>query len=1026
METLARVTLHNRLLTLIFLGLMIALGFWAWERLPIDAFPDVTSVQVMILSKAPGLSSEDVEQQVTFPIEQRMSGVHKVSLIRSTSKAGLSQIVVIFEDGVDPFFARQLVFERLQDAREEMPAGVNPEIAPLSTGLGEVFQYTLESDTLDAMELRTLQDWLVAPQLRTIPGVSEVNSFGGLVRQHHVLVNPDLLQKYAISLAEVVDVLEKNNVNAGGKFLLQGWEQKYVRSVGLLRTAKDIESIVIQVKSGVPILVGDVAEVVIGSETRQGAVTKDGKGETVAGMAIMTRGANSKDVVERINRLLPGIRKSLPAEVRLNVFYDRTYLIEACIKTVTGALYEGGLCVIPVLFLFLAELRTGILVVLSLPLTFLLSFLLMKVFGVSSNLMSLGGLAFSVGLVCDATVVVLENIRRHLAAAKPGEDELPIFSRAIAEVARPTAFSVLIIVLVILPLFSLTGMEAKMFNPFSLTMLMALSASLVVAFVLMPVLAYYGMPRGGEKDFFVNRLMRFCYEYVLGWCLRLPGVAVFLAIFGLLVAVRLIPLMGLDFMPALNEGAVAINAVRLPNASLEGAIKVSTEVEKHVMRLPEVATVVSKSGRAEISEDPMGPEQTDFIIMLKPSSQVPHARNQQELVTAFQTELLKFPGLRFSYSQPIALRVNELISGIKSDVAIKVFGDDLEVLTAFSRRIAEITAQVPGAHDTRAAQMSSMDQVDVVIDRAAASRYGINASQINEVVEAGVGGKVVGNMIENQRKFAIQVRFPEEFRMDEEALARLKIPGKEGLLVPLGEVARIRRVTSPIEVVRENGRRRMVVETNVRNRDLGGFITDLQRRLDPLHMELPTGYRIEFGGQFENQQRAMGRLALAVPLSLILIAVLLVMALGSVKDAVIVLLNLPFSVVGGVIAVVLSQMTLSVSAGVAFIVLLGIAVQNGVILVTFFRQRLDAGIPLEEAIQDGCALRFRPLMMTSLTTFISHLPMLLAVGSGAETQQPLAVVVMGGIVTSSLLTMLVLPVIFRWSEQWVKDMSDDA
>ena len=1001
--------------------LLIAGGSWAWSNLPIDAYPDVTSIQVTILTKAHGLSVSDVEQQISFPIEQKMSGMKGVQQVRSLSKSGLSQIVIVFDDGTNPYFARQLVFERLQETREELPPGIEPEMAPLSTGLGEIFQYTLESEKHSDMELRTLQDWVVAPRLRPIAGVSEVNSFGGTVKQYHVLVDPERLQKFSLTLDEVVEAVEKNNANASGKYLSRGWEQLNITSVGLFQSPDDIGRVILKTKDGIPIRVNDVAEISVGHEVRQGAVTRDGKGEAVAGMVIMLRDSNSKDVVDAVKAAVPDIQKSLPEGVKLNVFYDRTYLIKACIKTVMDATEEGGICVIFVLFLFLAELRTAFLVVLSLPLTFFFTFIVMHSTSITSNLMSLGGLAFSVGMVVDATVVVLENARRHLAHAKPGETTRELISRAVAEVARPVAFSVFIIILVLVPLFSLEGLEAKMFGPLALTMLISLLTSLIVALFIMPSLGFYGLPHGEEHEFFIARGIHWLYGKLLHLAMRLPRLTVLLAVVILVGTGFLAPMIGTDFMPALQEGALAINAVRLPNASLEGAVKVSTEIEKRLMKFPEVAAVICKTGRAEISEDPMGPEQSDIFITFKQPEQGEKFRTQEEMTDVIRAELEQIVGLRYSFSQPIALRVNELISGIKSDVAIKIFGDDLDVLKRFAQKAAEVAAGVEGAKDVKATQISGMAQLEIRIDHDAASRYGLNVEQINSIIETGVGGKVVSKLIEGQQRFAIAVRFGEKWRTDEETIGQLKVPTGNGTWVPLEQVCRIRQIESPIEIARENGRRRMVVETNVRGRDLGGFVADLQKKMASVEKELPSGYYIQYGGQFENQQRAMARLSVVVPAAIILIFILLVLAMGYLRDAVLVILNLPFALVGGILAVLAFQMSLSVSAAVAFIVLLGIAVQNGVLLVAFFRQLMHEGLSINRAVRKGCAIRFRPLMMTALTSFIGHLPMLYATGSGAEIQKPLAVVVMGGLITSTALTLLILPVIFRWVEgRWAR------
>jgi len=1002
----------------LFVGALVAAGgVVTWTRLPIDAFPDVTNIQVMVLTKAPGLSAADVEQRITYPIEQQMGGLPRVTLVRSLSRAGLSQVVIVFADGTDPYFTRQVVFERIEGARDLLPPGVEPELAPLSTGLGEIFQYTLEGEGFTAMEKRTIQTWLIAPRLRTVPGVTEVNSFGGEVKQFHVVVHPDRLLKYGLTLRDVVEALERSNVNAGAGFILRGWEQTYIRGVGQYASVSDIENVVLKARGGTPVSVRDLADVSVGAQVRQGAVTRDGNGETVAGMAIMLRGANSKTVVSAVKEAVARIQEGLPEGLRIDVFYDRTALIEACIATVRDALLQGGVLVIVVLFLFLAELRTALIVVLSLPVTFLFSFLLMGASGMSSNLMSLGGLAFSVGMVVDASIVVAENVRRHLAENRDPGERGRVVVEAMVEVARPVAFSVLIIALVLLPLLTLQGLEGKMFAPLALTLLFSLLTSIVVALVLVPPLAQAMLKQEPEREFAPVRRLREGYAALLRAALRHPRRTHGVAIAVLAASAALVPLMGTDFMPPLDEGSVAINVVRLPNASLAGSVEVAGMIEHRLLKFAEVATVVTKSGRAEISEDPMGPEQSDVFVMLKPRREWRSGRGKAELIEAFAAELAAIPGLRAAFSQPIALRVNELISGVKSDLAVKIFGPDLTVLKGFADRAAATVTGIDGARDVKVEQISGMAEVEVKLDREAMARWGLAVSDVNDLLESAFAGRAVTTFVDGERRFDVVVRFPEQAREDLPALARLLVPTASGQRVELGQVARIALVEGPMQISRENGMRRVVVEANVRGRDLGGFVGEVGAALAPLLQELPPGYYFELGGQFENQRRAMRQLAIVVPIVLLLILFLLYSALGSARDAVLVLANLPFALVGGVVAAVTFKMTLSVSAAVAFIVLLGIAVQNGVVLVAFFAQLRQRGLAVADAVSEGCRLRFKPLLMTALTSFIGHLPMVWATGSGADIQKPLAVIVMGGIVTSTLLTLLVLPVLYAAAEE---------
>lgn len=1013
----ATTLLHHGPIILLLSGLMTAWGLYAWTELPIDAFPDVTNNQVMILSKAPGLAAADVEQRVSFPLERAMRGLPRVKQVRSLSKAELSQVVIVFDDDAEIYWTRQVVFERLASAKQDLPPGVEPQLGPISTGLGEILQYTLESDQASSMELRTVQDWIVAPLLAPIEGINEINSFGGEVKQYQVIVSQDKLLAHGLTISTVVEALERDNTNAAGGVIVSGWEQVYLRGVGLLKDIPDIESVVLSAKDGSVVYLRDVAQVVIDAAPRQGAVTRDGKGEVVAGMIIMLRGENSRDVVSRSKQAIERIRPTLPEGVRLNVFYDRTSLIDACIDTVVHALLEGGLLVIVVLFLFVAELRTSLIVVLSLPLTFLASFIVMGWAGLSSNLMSLGGLAFSVGMVVDASIVVVENARRGLASVTAKEDRLRAVAQSLAEVARPVGFSVLIIAIILVPLFTLQGIEGKMFAPLAGTMLIALLVSLVVALTIVPVLSARFLPTGVERQFGFSKRLHSGYLALLQKCTNRPKTTLVVVALVVIGSATLVPFVGTEFMPPLDEGAIAINVVRLPNASLVGSVQVATAIEQQLGQYQEVQAVVSKTGRAEISEDPMGPEQTDVLIMLRPRGQWTSGRSKAELVEAMQKDIGKIPGLRLSFSQPIALRVNELVSGVKSDLAVKVFGPDMAVLSSFAQRAAAVLGSVEGAQDVKVEQVSGMEQLDAIIDREAAARHGINAGDINATIEAAVAGREVTTLIEEERRSAVVVRFAQDTRKDIRSLEQLLVPAPGGERVPLGELANLQLVEGLAQVSRENGMRRVVAEANVRGRDLGSFVTQVQARLEPLVKALPSGYYVEYGGQFENQQRAMRQLAIVVPVAILLIVLLLYFALGSLLDCALVLVNLPLALVGGVIAVVMFDMPLSVSAAVAFIVLLGIAVQNAVVLVAFFRQLLGQGFSVAQAIQRGCDIRFRPLLMTALTSFIGHLPMLYATGSGADIQKPLAVVVMGGIITSSLLTLLVLPVIYGMAHQ---------
>lgn len=994
--------------------MLIIGGVVSWNRLPIDAFPDVTSQQVMILTEAEGLGPIDVEQQVTFPIEWVMGGLPDVRQVRSMSKTGLSQVIIVFKDSVDTYFARQLVFERLQMAKEQLPPGIEPELGPISTGLGEVFQYTLRSERHSLTELRTMQDWLVAPRLRMVPGVNEVNSFGGLVRQIHVLVDPDKLLEHKLTLPQIVAALAENNANAGGGFVVKEWEQENIRSVGLFGSTQDVRDVVLREEDGTPLYLTDVADVVEGAMTRMGAVSRDGQGEVAAGMVIMLKGENSKDVVERVKAALPSIESSLPPGASIDVFYDRTDLIEAVIATVSGALLQGGVLVVLILFLVIGNLRSALVVATSLPLTALFAFVLMDLADVTANLMSLGGLAIAIGMVVDGSIVVTENVVRHLRE-HPDTGRLEVVIAATREVARPIVFSILIIVLVFIPLLTLEGMEGRFFRPLAMTMVFAMLGSLVVAMTIVPLILSWIMPQGvapSESRFFL--WLQRGYLAILERALlhRRANVAIAAVLFAATMA--LVPLIGTEFLPELEEGAIAINVVRLPNASLSGSVQVGHFFERELLQFPEVKTVVSKTGRAEISEDPMGPDQSDVLIMLHPQSDWTTGRTKPQLLAAMQQRLSQIPGLRLSFSQPIGLRVNELISGVKSDLAVKVFGEDIDILKDNADRIAAILGGIRGAEDVRVEQVTGFTQLDIIPDRRAMARHRLNMHDINDVVRTAVGGVVATTMIDGQMRFDVQVRFPRSRRGDMRAIEAILLPTPGGARVPLGDVARVQRVEGPAQISRENNMRRVVVEANIRGRDLGGFVTEAQSKLVDINRDLPPGYWLEYGGTFANQERAMKRLGVVVPLSVLLVFFMLVSALGSVKTAFLVLANLPFALVGGVVSMLVFDITLSVPSTVGFIALFGVAVQNGTVLVTFINQLRARGRPLREAVLQACGLRFRALLMTAATTVLGLVPMVYAVGPGAEVQRPLAVVVIGGLVTATLLTLFVLPSLYHW------------
>ena len=1036
--------LRQRFLVLLLGAIVLVLGGLAWLGLPIDAFPDVTNVQVMVLTEAPGFSPGQIERLVTFPIETQMSGLPDVRRVRSLSQSGLSQVVVIFEDDVDTYFARQLVFERLAMVAERLPAGVAPELGPISTGLGEIYQYTVASgyycpdheavwseqegvcprcdralvrSDVDAMGLRTIQEWLIAPQLRSLPGINEVNSMGGFVRQFHVVVDPERLLKFGVSLRDAIEAIETNNRNAGAGFIVKDFEQINVVSQGLLRDVNDIERIVVKASDGTPVYIGDLAEVKVAPQVRSGAATRDGRGETVVGMTIMLKGENSKRVVDRVKAEIPEIQKSLPPGVRIVPFYDRTDLIGACIRTVSRALAQGGIFVVLILFLLLWDLRAALTVALSLPLTAAATFILMGWQGVTANLMSLGGLVIAVGMVVDAAIIVTENIARHMGEdAKTDATRLEIAARAVGEVARPVVFAVFIMVIVFVPLFALQSLEGKMFKPLALTICMALLSSLAVSLTVVPALASTiakRVPRDIHDNPFVLLFHRL-HLPLLRVAVRGRWITVAIAAALMVGAVSMFLGLGTEFLPALDEGALAINLVRLPTAGLSGSVAQVQRIEKHLLtQFPnEIETIVSKTGRAEISEDPMGPEQSDLMIMLTPEDRWTAVASKAELIERLAEELKAFPGIRPTFSQPIALRVNELISGIKSDVAIKIFGNDMNVLIETAEQIAPILAGVDGARDVAIEQVSGFSQYEVQLDRAAMARHKINAETVNELLEVAVGGKVASTLYDDLIPVDIVVRLPETVRATGPDLTELLVASPLGYHVRLGEVARVEQVDAPAQINREDSRRRLLVECNVRGRDIGGFVAEAKERLAEIERGLPVGYRLVWGGQFENQQRAMRRLTIVVPIALLLIFVMLISALGSFKSASLIMVNLPFAVVGGVVAMYVLGINLSVAATIGFIAVLGVAVEDGLVLVSFCDQLRAQGTATLEAVFEACRLRVRPLVMTTATTLLGLLPMLYATGAGSEIQRPLVTVIFGGLVSSLVLELIVLPVLY--------------
>ena len=1023
-NALIRFSVRQRLLVMLMVAIMIGAGWYSLRRLPIDAVPDVTNVQVQVLTAAPSLAPLEIERQITFPVEVAMSGLPGVEEIRSVSKFGLSAVTVVFADSVDTYFARQLVLERLTQAREQIPESIgSPEMGPISTGLGEIYQYELRAapgSGYSPTALRTIQDWNVRRQLLGVPGITEVNSFGGYEKQYQVRLDPANLQSYGLSLRDVLESVGRKNANVGGAYIERGSEQYLLRGIGLIESAEDIRNVVVKTgREGVPVYVRDVGEVVEGATVRQGAVTADGEGEIVAGIAMMLKGENSRTVVERVKERVEQVKKTLPKGVELIPFYDRTELVDRTIWTVAKNLIEGALLVVVVLILLLGNWRGSLLVATIIPLSMLFAAILMRVFGVSGNLMSLGALDF--GLIVDGAVVMVENaVRRRAEAQHEGSDEAPdkTILDACVEVGRPVVFAVAIIMIVYLPILSLQGIEGKMFKPMALTVIFALLGSLILSLTYVPAaLTFVLRGKVSEKESFVIRYAKRWYRPALDFMIRWRAQGLAVATGLVVISALMFPLLGSEFIPRLDEGSLAVQIGRLPSVSLSQAVEDATRTEKVLRGFPEVTKVVSKTGRAEVATDPMGVDLSDLYIELKDPSEWTTAHTKAELVEKMSEALeAKVPNAVFSFSQPIELRVAELISGVRSDVAIKLFGDDLDTLKRTADRIARVVSGVRGAEDVKAEATAGLPQLQVKPDRAAIARYGINVEDMNDLVEAVVAGKEAGTVYEGEQRYDMVVRLSEESSKDLETIRNLTVAAPNGARIPLAQLADIRVLEGPAQISREDTRRRIGVELNVRGRDIGSFVREAQAAI-AREVQIPPGYYLTWGGTFENLERASARLLLVVPLALFLIFVLLFTTFGSVRQALLIYTGIPFAVVGGVFALALRGMPFSISAGVGFIALFGVAVLNGVVMVSYINRLREEGRSVVDAVREGAMTRLRPVLMTALVASLGFIPMALATSAGAEVQRPLATVVIGGLITSTLLTLLILPTLYGWFER---------
>ena len=1003
-------SLNHRLVVILAWALIAVMGAVAFLRLPLDAFPDTTPVQVQVNTVAPALSPLEIERQISAPLEQAISGLPKLKEVRSASRFGMSQVTVIFEDGTDIYLSRQVVMERVQGVA--LPQGIDkPQLGPVATGLGEVFHYLLTAKDKSLAELRTLHDWVVKPQMRSVPGVAEVNTWGGDERRVEIVVDPEELGKRGLTMDRLIAAVEENNGNVGGGTIDSAGESTLVQGVGMVATMKDIEATVIAAKDGVPVRVSDVARVVEGREIRRGAVTADGKGEAVLGLGFMLMGENSHEVTSKLKARLEEVKKTLPQGVQVATAYDRTSLVDQVLHTVEKNLLEGALLVIAVIFVFLGNLRAGLIVALAIPLSMLFAFDLMLRFGIAGSLMSLGAIDF--GLVVDSSVIMIENSVRRLNEEGDKRSVIEVVRDAAIEVRKPTMFGELIIMIVYLPILALEGIEGKMFRPMALTVIFALMGSMVMSLTLMPVLASFSLKRRKEEhEPYLVRRLKGWYRPVLNLALQRRKQVLGIALACLAVSGFLATRLGSEFVPRLMEGSIVINTVRLASVSLDESVRYGNQIEKVLLaKFPdEIGRIWTRTGSAEIATDPMGVELSDIFMTLKPRDAWKKADTQGELVAAMEQELKNLPGMRMIFTQPIEMRVNEMIAGIRSDVGIKIFGDDFEVLKAKAKDVEKAIKEIPGAADVSVEQITGQPLLQVEVDREATARYGIPAREVLEVIEA-LGGRDVGTMQEGDMRFPIAVRIADQYRVDPEELGRILVTAQGGERIPLSQLTRIKSSEGPSTISREWGKRRVVVQSNVRGRDVGSFVAEVQQAIER-EVKLPAGYYVRYGGQFENLERAQKRLMIVVPVALGLIFTLLYFTYGRVLDAARVFTGVPFAAVGGILALWLRDIPFSISAGVGFVALSGVSVLGDMVLVSAVKDLLAKGVPLMEAIRKAAEQRLRPVLMTALVASFGFIPMALNTGIGAEVQRPLATVVIGGVVSSTLLTLLVLPVLY--------------
>jgi len=999
---------------------------YSYWKLPIDAFPDVTNIQVEVVSHADGLSAIEIERNVTYPIEMAMRGLPDIEQMRSVTKFGLSIVTIVFKDTVDLYFARQLVFERLAEARENVPQGVEVAMGPIGTAMGEIYQYTLEGempkDPLQKISyltnLRTIQEWIVTPQLKSVAGVNEINSYGGYFKQYQVIVSPEKLLQHGITVEDVFAAIENNNENVGGNLLERGADQFIVRGVGLIKDVSDIENIVLKSTGGTPTSIRDVAQVKVGEAVRMGAAIKNGKDECVGGIVMMLRGENSRDVVRRIAGKVKDINENniLPEGIKIVPYYDRSDIVNASVRTVNKALIEGALLVLIILYLLLRSIRGSIVVLIALPLSLFLTFIVMKLAGLSANLMSLGGIAISIGMILDSTIIAVENVQRHFAEMKKGEHSAMTVLKAVIEVQKPSIFGVLIIAITFLPIISLEGIEGKMFGPLAITVAIALLSSLFLSVLVIPVLCLLFLKPHPEKESVIMEYARERYVPLLEYAVNKKKAILSIAGIFLLISLFLVTRLGTEFIPTMDEGAFDMDVSMLPGVSLAKAMEVNQQAAEKLKQFPELGTIVGRIGQTGVALDTRGTDKTGYVGIFTPKSEWKRDISKEELTNEMRKSLEPIAGITFGFSQPIQCRIDELVAGTRAQLIVKLFGDDIDVLSEKSAKIAKVLSTIRGGIDLSAEKVSGQPYLTVNINRSKIARYGLNISDVQKVIEIAVGGKTASQLYEENRNFPITVRLPEEKRNSLEAIKNLMITTKTGLNVPLEHLAEVKLIEGPVQLSRQDGVRRIGIEMNITGRDIGGFVAEARQKIRE-QVKLPAGYYLTWGGQFENQQRAMNKLMIIGPVAVGLIMLLLYLSFRSIRLSLLVISNLPFALIGGVFALYLSGQYLSVPASVGFIVLFGVAVLNGLVLVSRISQLREEGLDLQKAIRKGSLDRLRPVLMTASISIFSLLPMLLAGGTGSEIQKPLATVVVGGLFTSTLLTLLIIPSVYSWFEK---------